>query len=46
MLEYEADAGFLRFLRAHGFVNHKTFTLADGVKVTELRMEAPFAALA
>ena len=46
MLEYETDAGFLRFLQAHGFVHRKTFTLADGVKVTELRMEAPFAALA
>ena len=46
MLEYEADSGFLGFLQAHGFVFRKTFTLADGVKMTELRMQAPFAALA
>ena len=46
MLEYEADADFLAYLKARGFAYRKTFTLAGGVAVAELRMEAPFAALA
>lgn len=45
MLEYEADAGFLAFLQAHGFVYRKTFTLTDGAAVAELRLEAPFESL-
>lgn len=46
MLEYEADAALLGYLRERGFVQRKTFTLADGSAVAELRMDAPFAPLA
>ena len=46
VLEYEADSNFLSYLRGRGFVYRKTFTLPDGIAVAELRMEAPFEALA
>lgn len=46
MLEYEADSAFIAFLQARGFVHRKTFAMADGIPLAELRMDAPFASLA
>jgi hypothetical protein len=45
MLEYEADSGFLAFLSGRGFVHRKTFAMADGVPLADMRMDAPFGSL-
>lgn len=46
MLEYEADAGFLAYLESRGFARRRTFTLADGTAIVELRLNALFEASA
>lgn len=45
MLEYEANSAFLAFLSGRGLVHRKTFAMADGVPLADMRMDAPFGAL-
>jgi len=45
MMEYEADAGFIAYLKGMGFARKKTVDLEGRVAV-EMRIEAPFDSLA
>ena len=46
MVEYANDSGFLAYLREIGFGSEKAFALVDRTPVVELKMQAPFEALA
>ncbi|MFZ2060084.1 MAG: GNAT family N-acetyltransferase [Candidatus Binatus sp.] len=45
VVEYEADAGFLAYLKEMGFVKLKSFKLEDGNPMVEMTIDAPFQSL-